>query len=111
VRFISRAKTEATDLYGERSPMKYIKNVKTPTMIMHGQVDTRLPIAQSQEFYMALREMKVPVEFVVYPREHHGFTEVTSSERPGATSRLVLLEIPESASRHRAECRCATSCT
>jgi dipeptidyl aminopeptidase/acylaminoacyl peptidase len=66
---------EATDLYWDRSPMKYIKNVKTPTMIMHGQVDTRVPIAQAQEFYMALKEMKVPVEFVVYPRENHGFTE------------------------------------
>jgi dipeptidyl aminopeptidase/acylaminoacyl peptidase len=66
---------EATELYWDRSPMKYVKNVKTPTMIMHGQVDTRVPIAQAQEFYMALKEMKVPVEFVVYPRENHGFTE------------------------------------
>jgi dipeptidyl aminopeptidase/acylaminoacyl peptidase len=66
---------DATDLYWDRSPMKYVKNVKTPTMIMHGQVDTRVPIAQAQEFYRALTEMKVPVEFVVYPRENHGFTE------------------------------------
>lgn len=66
---------DATDLYWDRSPMKYVKNVKTPTMIMHGQVDTRVPIAQAQEFYMALKEMNVPVEFVVYPRENHGFTE------------------------------------
>jgi dipeptidyl aminopeptidase/acylaminoacyl peptidase len=34
-----------------------------------------VPIAQAQEFYMALKERKVPVEFVVYPRENHGFTE------------------------------------
>jgi dipeptidyl aminopeptidase/acylaminoacyl peptidase len=66
---------DAQELYWDRSPMKYIRNVKTPTMIMHGQADTRVPIAQAQEFYMALREMKVPVEFVVYPRENHGFTE------------------------------------
>lgn len=66
---------EATDLYWDRSPMKYVRNVKTPTMILHGQVDTRVPLAQAQEFYMALKEMKVPVEFVVYPRENHGFTE------------------------------------
>ena len=49
--------------------------IKTPTMIMHGQVDTRVPIAQAQEFYQALVERKVPVDFVVYPRENHGFTE------------------------------------
>jgi len=66
---------DATDLYWDRSPMKYIKNVKTPTMILHGQSDVRVPLAQAQEFYMALKEMKVPVEFVVYPREGHGFTE------------------------------------
>jgi len=64
-----------TDLYWDRSPMKYVSNVKTPTMIMHGQIDTRVPIAQAQEFYQALVELKVPVEFVVYPRENHGFTE------------------------------------
>jgi dipeptidyl aminopeptidase/acylaminoacyl peptidase len=63
------------ELYWDRSPMKYVNNVKTPTMIMHGQVDTRVPIAQAQEFYQALVERKVPVEFVVYPRENHGFTE------------------------------------
>jgi dipeptidyl aminopeptidase/acylaminoacyl peptidase len=66
---------DAQELYWDRSPMKYVKNVKTPVMIMHGQADTRVPIAQAQEFYMALKEMKVPVEFVVYPRENHGFTE------------------------------------
>ncbi len=66
---------DAQELYWDRSPMKYVRNVKTPTMIMHGQVDTRVPIAQAQEFYMALKEMNVPVEFVVYPRENHGFTE------------------------------------
>jgi dipeptidyl aminopeptidase/acylaminoacyl peptidase len=66
---------ENTDLYWDRSPMKYVKNVKTPTMILHGQQDTRVPIAQAQEFYRALVERGVPVEFVVFPREGHGFTE------------------------------------
>jgi dipeptidyl aminopeptidase/acylaminoacyl peptidase len=73
--YSDKAPWEAQELYWDRSPMKYVKNVKTPTMIMHGQADTRVPIAQAQEFYMALKEMKVPVEFVVYPRENHGFVE------------------------------------
>ena len=73
--YTDKAPWENTDLYWDRSPMKYVNNVKTPTMIMHGQVDTRVPIAQAQEFYQALVERKVPVEFVVYPRENHGFTE------------------------------------
>src|SRR5437773_2828229 len=73
--YSDKAPWEAQDLYWDRSPMKYVGNVKTPTMIMHGQVDTWVPIAQAQEFYQALAERKVPVEFVVYPRENHGFTE------------------------------------
>ena len=73
--YSDKAPWDATELYWDRSPMKYVNNVKTPTMIMHGQVDTRVPLAQAQEFYMALKERNVPVEFVVYPRENHGFTE------------------------------------
>jgi dipeptidyl aminopeptidase/acylaminoacyl peptidase len=73
--YSDKAPWDAQELYWDRSPMKYVKNVKTPVMIMHGQADTRVPIAQAQEFYMALKEMKVPVEFVVYPRENHGFAE------------------------------------
>lgn len=64
------------ELYWDRSPMKYVKNVKTPTMILHGERDTRVPIAQAQEFYRALVEREVPVEFVVFPREGHGIREL-----------------------------------
>jgi dipeptidyl aminopeptidase/acylaminoacyl peptidase len=61
--------------YWDHSPMKYIANVKTPTMILHGQADTRVPIPQAEEFYHALYERHVPVEYVTYPRENHGFIE------------------------------------
>ena len=73
--YSDKAPWDATELYWGRSPMAHVKNVKTPTLILHGQADTRVPIAQAQEFYMALKERNVPVEFVVYPREGHGFTE------------------------------------
>ncbi|HEV2288513.1 MAG TPA: S9 family peptidase [Candidatus Acidoferrales bacterium] len=61
--------------YWDHSPMKYVEDVKTPTMILHGQADTRVPIPQAEEFYRALYERHVPVEFVTYPRENHGFVE------------------------------------
>jgi dipeptidyl aminopeptidase/acylaminoacyl peptidase len=61
--------------YWDHSPMKYIGNVKTPTMILHGQADTRVPIPQAEEFYRALYDRHVPVEYVTYPRENHGFVE------------------------------------
>jgi dipeptidyl aminopeptidase/acylaminoacyl peptidase len=61
--------------YWDHSPMKYVENVTTPTLILHGIADTRVPIPQAEEFYEALKERHVPVEFVKYPRENHGFTE------------------------------------
>lgn len=61
--------------YWDHSPMKYVENVKTPTMILHGIADTRVPIPQAEEFYRALTERHIPVEFVTYPRENHGFVE------------------------------------
>ena len=73
--FGSKAPWDNFDEYWNHSPMKYVDHVKTPTMILHGQADTRVPIAQAEEFYQALKERDVPVEFVTYPRENHGFTE------------------------------------
>ena len=73
--FGSKAPWDNFEEYWQHSPMKYVDQVKTPTMILHGQVDTRVPIAQAEEFYEALKERDVPVEFIIYPRENHGFGE------------------------------------
>jgi dipeptidyl aminopeptidase/acylaminoacyl peptidase len=62
-------------IWWDHSPMKYVNNVKTPALILQGQVDTRVPMAQAQEMYRALVDRGIPVEFVLYPRENHGFTE------------------------------------
>jgi dipeptidyl aminopeptidase/acylaminoacyl peptidase len=63
------------ELYLERSPIRYIKKANTPTLIIHGGIDPRVPIGQSQELYTALKWKGVPVEFVTYPREGHGVSE------------------------------------
>jgi dipeptidyl aminopeptidase/acylaminoacyl peptidase len=73
--FNAKAPWDNFQEYWDHSPMKFVGNVKTPTMILHGQSDTRVPIPQSEEFYRALHERNVPVEYVVYPRENHGFVE------------------------------------
>ena len=49
--------------------------VATPTLIIHGEKDPCVPVNQAYAFYHALREQRVPVELVVYPREGHGFRE------------------------------------
>jgi len=57
------------------SAMTYIKNARTPTLILHGQADTRVPIGQAQELYQGLKKNEVPVELVFFPREPHGLQE------------------------------------
>jgi len=57
------------------SPFLYVKNAKTPTLILQGDADTVDPLGQSQELYRGLKRYGVETELVVYPREPHGFHE------------------------------------
>jgi dipeptidyl aminopeptidase/acylaminoacyl peptidase len=61
--------------FQKSSPIVYIKNAKTPTLILQGEADTTDPISQSQMLYRGLKRYNVPTEFVVYPREPHGLRE------------------------------------
>jgi dipeptidyl aminopeptidase/acylaminoacyl peptidase len=64
-----------TTEYRKRSAMTFIKSARTPTLILHGQADQRVPIGQAQELYVGLRKNGVPVQLVFYPREPHGLQE------------------------------------
>lgn len=61
--------------FQKSSPITYIKNAKTPTLILQGEADTTDPLSQSQILYRGLKRYNVPAEFVVYPREPHGLRE------------------------------------
>lgn len=63
------------DIYWQRSPLAHIQKAKTPTLIIHGAADPRVPMSQSTEMYTALKWKGVPTEFVIYPREGHGVSE------------------------------------
>jgi dipeptidyl aminopeptidase/acylaminoacyl peptidase len=63
------------DVLWERSALKHVANVKTPTMLVHGENDNDVPIAESEQFYVALKDVGVPVVMVRYPREGHGLRE------------------------------------
>lgn len=63
------------ELCWDRSPMAHINNANTPTLIAHGEKDTRVPVSQGWELYTALKVKGIPTEFVVYPREPHGMRE------------------------------------
>jgi len=59
--------------YAVRSPLHYVANVKTPTMVMTGEADLRTPIRQSEEFYRALKMLKKETLLVRMPDEYHGW--------------------------------------
>lgn len=63
------------EAYRRASAMTFIKQAKTPTLILHGASDVRVPPSQAQELYMGLRKNRVPVEMVLFPREPHGLQE------------------------------------
>ena len=57
------------------SPVMYLKNAKTPTLILQGEADTTDPPGQSEELYRGLKHYGVEAELVMYPREPHGLHE------------------------------------
>ncbi len=63
------------DLLWERSPIRYVSKVTTPTLLIHGENDNDVPIAEAEQFYIALRDVGVETVFVRYPREGHGLRE------------------------------------
>jgi dipeptidyl aminopeptidase/acylaminoacyl peptidase len=59
----------------ERSPVFYLQNAKTPSLIYHGEKDERVPLPQSLETYMGLKKAGVATQLIIYPREGHGLRE------------------------------------
>ncbi|MEJ2634684.1 MAG: S9 family peptidase [Calditrichia bacterium] len=67
---------DRADYYMEKSPISYVKNAKTPTLILCGKEDSRVPFPQSLEMYRGLKRNGCPVKFVAFPREGHGLREL-----------------------------------
>jgi dipeptidyl aminopeptidase/acylaminoacyl peptidase len=61
--------------YEKSSPIHFIKNVKTPTLVIVGERDAECPSPQSYEFWHALRTLNVPTQLIVYPGEGHMFVK------------------------------------
>jgi dipeptidyl aminopeptidase/acylaminoacyl peptidase len=60
-------------VYARESAINFIKNAKTPTLVVVGDRDGECPAPQSYEFWHALRDEHVPTQLVIYPNEGHGF--------------------------------------
>jgi len=66
------------EIYQKTSPIAYVKNAKTPTLIQHGELDRRVPIANAYELRQALEDRGVKVEMIVYKGFGHGITKPKS---------------------------------
>jgi dipeptidyl aminopeptidase/acylaminoacyl peptidase len=71
------------DKYWEHSPMKYIGNAKTPTLVIHSEKDYRVAQEQGEQVFIALRKLGVDTELILFPDEPHGLS------RQGRTDRRI----------------------
>jgi dipeptidyl aminopeptidase/acylaminoacyl peptidase len=63
------------DVAWERSALKHVAGAHTPTMLIHGENDNDVPIAEAEQFFVALKDVGTEAVFVRYPREGHGIRE------------------------------------
>jgi dipeptidyl aminopeptidase/acylaminoacyl peptidase len=73
-----------------RSPITYVGNVKTPTMLIVGELDLRTPLEQTEQYYRALKMRRVPTMMVRLPDEYHGFNADASSRHPSNRIAQIL---------------------
>lgn len=62
-------------IYADTSPMTYIKQARTPTLIQHGNEDTRVPIPNAYQLYQGLRDQNVPVQLSIFKGFGHGINK------------------------------------
>ena len=62
---------ENSELYAKLSPSYYVKDFKTPTLVMHGELDYRVPVGQGMQLFTALQLQQVPSKIVLFPDEGH----------------------------------------
>ncbi len=74
-------------VYAKSAPITFIKNVKTPTLVLVGQYDGECPMPQSREFFWALKTLGMKTQLVIYPGEGHEFLQ--SEHRRDVIDRLT----------------------
>jgi dipeptidyl aminopeptidase/acylaminoacyl peptidase len=72
------------------SPLRNVKNVRTPTLFLHGRMDNEVPVSQAEEMYIALKKLGVTTSLVQYLEEGHGWKpDLKPKNRYDLYNRLV----------------------
>jgi dipeptidyl aminopeptidase/acylaminoacyl peptidase len=72
---------ENPEMYERWSPSRFVQNFKTPTLVIHGELDYRVPIEQGHQMFTALQRRGVPSRFLVFPDENHWVLKPANSVR------------------------------
>src|SRR5262252_2573813 len=75
IQYLGKDPVDDPEIYRKTSPISYIKNARTPTLIQHGELDRRVPIANAYELRQALENRGVKVEMIVYKGFGHPITK------------------------------------
>ena len=101
------------DLLDALSPIHKLAQVKAPTLVLHGANDTNVPVQEAEQVVAALRERELPVEYILFPDEGHGFYNETNRVAkppppscPG--SRAIFCMDAGSSKRNEMACRCGS---
>jgi dipeptidyl aminopeptidase/acylaminoacyl peptidase len=76
--------------YWEHSPIAYIGNARTPTLVLHNEFDLRCPIEQGEQVFVALKKQGVDTEMVRFPDEFHGLSRTGRTDRRMARLNHIL---------------------
>ncbi len=72
--------TEAK-LLRDLSPIHKVDRVEAPTIVLHGANDTNVPVVEAEQVVESLKKRNVPVDYVLFPDEGHGFSKVPNRIR------------------------------
>jgi dipeptidyl aminopeptidase/acylaminoacyl peptidase len=78
------------ETYWRMSPIAYIGNAKTPTLVIHNEFDLRCPIEQGEQVFVALKSLGVETEMVRFPDEFHGLSRTGRTDRRIARLNHIL---------------------
>ncbi len=90
-RYLGANSWENPQLYWQHSPMAYVKNIKTPLLIIHGEQDIRVPLTQGKELFTALTLLNKPVKMIIAPKQSHVPTDPEIFEEEMAIIDQVLI--------------------
>jgi dipeptidyl aminopeptidase/acylaminoacyl peptidase len=76
------------DLLRDLSPLGKLDRIQTPLMVQHGANDTNVPVVEAEQVVASLKRRGVPVEYIAFPDEGHGFRK----EKNRITSTVKMVE-------------------